>query len=222
MFLDSADPADWDRFLPLGFFHGVTTNPLLLERSGQTCSVANLRELGRAARNLGAREIQMQTWGSSPEQMVATGEELAGLGEPDLRAVIKVPATTGGLRAARSLAQKGHPVTLTAVYTPGQVMAAVGLGASYAAPYLGRITDAGQDGPAMIKAMHDILNGSASRTRLLVASLRSADRVIDLAARGLDTFTFGTTVAAELINSDLTASAAADFQRAAEAMGGKT
>lgn len=222
LFLDSADPADWDRLLPLGFFHGVTTNPLLLERAGQTCSVANLRELARAARDLGAREIQMQTWGDSPEQMVATGEELAGLGEADFRAVVKIPATNAGFRAAGSLVQRGHPVTLTAVYTPGQVMAAAGLGAAYAAPYLGRLADAGQDGPALIQAMSDILKGSASRTRLLVASLRSADQVIDLAARGLDTFTFGTTVATELISSDMTASAAADFQRAAEAMGEQT
>lgn len=222
IFLDSADPADWSRFLPLGFFHGITTNPLLLERAGQPCTVAGLRDLAGAARDLGAREIQMQTWGSGPEQMVKTGERLAELAEPDLRVVVKIPATAEGFQAAGILLADGHPITLTAVYTPGQVMAAAGLGASYAAPYLGRLDDAGQDGAATILTMHDILARTGSRTRLLTASLRTAQQVVDLAAKGLDTFTFGTQVADQLLDSDLTADAAGDFQRAAEAMGEKS
>jgi len=40
LYLDSADPTVWERWLPSGLFHGVTTNPLLLERAGQTCTVA--------------------------------------------------------------------------------------------------------------------------------------------------------------------------------------
>ena len=32
IFLDTADTAEWDDLLPTGIFHGVTTNPTLLER----------------------------------------------------------------------------------------------------------------------------------------------------------------------------------------------
>ena len=219
LFLDSADPADWRRFLPLGFFHGVTTNPLLLERAGQTCTVANLRELAGMARDLGTREIQMQTWGRNPGQMAETGEKLAELAEPGLRVVIKIPATAEGFQVARNLLANGRTVTLTAVYTPGQVMAAASLGAAYAAPYLGRLQDAGQDGAALVLNMHDILTRAGSRTRLLTASLRTVKQIVDLAAKGLDTFTFGPGVADQLLVSDLTSAAAIDFQRAAEAMG---
>ena len=219
LFLDSADPTDWRRLLPLGFFHGVTTNPLLLERAGQPCTVANLRSMAGAVRDLGAREIQMQTWGRSPEEMVETGNLLAEMDGPDLRVVIKIPATAEGFQVARSLLGNGCSVTLTAAYTPGQVMAAAALGASYAAPYLGRLDDAGQDGAATVLTMHDILAGTGSQTRLLTASLRTAEQIVDLATMGLDTFTFGPGVAEQLLVSDLTAAAAADFQRAAEAMG---
>jgi transaldolase len=219
LFLDSADPADWRRFLPLGFFHGVTTNPLLLERAGQPCTVANLRTLAGAAQDLGAREIQMQTWGGNPGQMAETGEKLAELAESDLRVVVKIPATAEGFQVARTLRANGRTVTLTAVYTPGQVMAAASLGAAYAAPYLGRLDDAGQDGAAVVLNMHDILTRTGSRTRLLTASLRTVEQIVDLAAKGLDTFTFGPGVADQLLVSDLTSAAAIDFQRAAEAMG---
>lgn len=218
LFLDSADPAAWNEFLPRGFFYGVTTNPLLLERAGQACTVANLRDLAGAVRAHGVREMQMQTWGHSPLEMVETGERLAELAEPGFRLVIKVPATEAGFQAARILVKNGHPVTLTAVYTGGQVMAAAGLGASYAAPYLGRLDDAGKDGTATVLAMQNILTRTGATTRLLTASLRTAEQVVELAVRGLDTFTFGTKVAADLVASDMTSAAAADFQRAAEAM----
>ena len=151
MFLDSADPADWDRFLPLGFFHGVTTNPLLLERAKQTCSLANLRDLAGSARDLGAHEIQMQTWGLSPEEMAGTGEELAALAEPGFRAVVKIPATASGFQAARSLVNNGHPVTLTAVYTPGQVMAAAGLGPPMPPPISDGFPTRVRTGPARFR-----------------------------------------------------------------------
>ena len=49
LFLDSADPDQWERWLPLGVFHGVTTNPFLLERVGQRCTPANLAALGDRA-----------------------------------------------------------------------------------------------------------------------------------------------------------------------------
>lgn len=68
--------------------------------------------------------------------------------------------------------------------------------------------------------MKSILDGCGAETRLLVASLRTADQVIQLAAQGLDTFTFGPQVAEQLLNEKLTTDAAADFQRAAETMGG--
>lgn len=219
LFLDSADPAEWRQFFPLGYFHGVTTNPLLLERAGQACTVDNLRELAGMAQQLGAREIQMQTWGPGPEEMVATGEKLAALAMPDLRVVIKIPATPEGFQAAGTLRQSGRDVTLTAVFTAGQVMASASLGACYAAPYLGRLEDAGQDGTAKLLTMKDILTRTGSKTRLLTASLRTVEQVVDLAARGLDTFTCGSRVASDLVASSLTRKAAGDFQRAAEAMG---
>ena len=225
LFLDSADPGDWEEYLPLGFFRGVTTNPLLLERAGQPCTVENLGRLAKCAGDLGAREIQMQTWGETWGQMTETGNELAQVAaeyDGHLSAVIKVPATGEGFRAARALRDLDHEVTLTAVYTPGQVLLAAGLGAAYAAPYLGRLVDAGQDGPGTVLAMQDILRRSRSSTRLLTASLRSAAQVVDLVVLGLDTFTFGTRVAAELVAAELTTAAAADFQRAAEAMGKQT
>jgi transaldolase len=219
LFLDSADPAAWQRWLPTGIFHGVTTNPVLLERAGQKCTVDHLAELAARARELGAREIHLQTWGDDASVLYERGAMLGYLANPHLSVAVKVPATRLGLPVARRLAGHGVRITLTAVFEPGQVVAAAGFGAAYAAPYLGRLTDAGRDGAAAAEAMHEILARTGSGTRLLTASIRSAGIVVDLARRGLDTFTFGPDVAEELLASELTSAAAADFERAAEAMG---
>ena len=218
LFLDSADPDDWRRFLPLGTFYGVTTNPLLLERSGQTCSLANLERLTKLAVSLGASEIHLQTWGNTSEEMIHHGSQLALMAGLGIDVAVKVPATEMGFQVARQLREAGCALTITAVYNPGQVLLAAGFGAAYAAPYLGRINDQGRDGRQAILAMRDTLFHTQSSTRLLVASLRSASDVLELAQAGLDTLTFGSPVAADLIKENLTDLAAQDFQRAAEAM----
>ncbi len=215
LYLDSADPAAWARLLPLGFLYGVTTNPLLLERAGQRCTLANLEQLARTAAGLGAREIHLQTWGEEAEQLTARGRQLAAL-DCGLDVAVKVPATAAGFASAGRLVAAGATVTLTAVYAEGQVLAAAALGAAYAAPYLGRLDDAGRDGRAILVRMQALAAGTP--LRLLAASLRSAERVVDLAAAGLDTFTFGPDVAEALIQEPLTTAAAADFLRAAGAM----
>jgi len=151
--------------------------------------------------------------------MVERGRRLAALATARLAVAVKVPGTGDGFRAARELKAEGAVITVTAVYSPGQVVAAAGFGAAYAAPYLGRLSDAGRDGPAAIIAMHEILIRTGSSTRLLTASIRSAGLVVDLARLGLDTFTFGPGVCEELLSETLTDKAAADFQRAAKLMG---
>ncbi len=215
LLLDTADTDQWERWLPTGILGGVTTNPLLLERAGLPCNLETLGELAARATALGAGEIHVQTWGEDTDAMVRRGRELARLQSSGLRVLVKVPATEAGLRAAALLQEEDCALTLTAVFNRGQVMAAAALGAAYAAPYLGRMLDDGRNGMAEITAMQEILRRTASGTRLLTASLRTAAQVGELAARGVDTFTVAPRILAELLHDELTLKAAADFNRAA-------
>jgi transaldolase len=216
LFLDSARPDDWERWLPLGVFYGVTTNPLLLERAGQACTPENLAALGDRAFALGAREIHLQAWGETPAQLVACGRRLAGLAP---QVAVKLPAIEAGLEAARRLLGENVPVTLTAIYNAGQVLAAASLGCAYAAPYLGRLDDLGRDGTAEVIAMQELLQNTTAPTRLLVASLRSWDKVVELAWEGCDTFTFAPEVAEGMVDDPDTEEAAEAFAEAARQMG---
>ncbi len=137
---------------------------------------------------------------------------------------VKVPATETGLLVASQLAETGCAVTLTAVYNPAQVVLAAGFGAAYAAPYLGRINDltpeaAEPAGDKTILTMHDILRNTRSATRLLVASIRSATEVIQLASWGPGHPDLLGPWPPRLLTDPNTLAAAADFERAAGTAG---
>jgi transaldolase len=215
LFLDTADTTQWQNWLPTGLFYGVTTNPLLLERSQVTCSVEKLKDLARQAFNLGAKEVQLQTWGTSVDALVKTGKLLAAI-SPHI--VVKVPITRIGAEAASQLIAQGIRITLTGVYAVHQVLIAAALGADYAAPYLGRINDLGRNGRDDLVAMQREIAGVGSATRILVASIRSVDDIAFLATQGLDTFTFSPAIAQAFFDVTATNQAASDFEQAARHM----
>ncbi len=211
--LDSADRAAWGKWLPLGCFYGVTTNPILLEAADVPCTLPTLSTLARQAFDLGAGEVHMQTWGRTRDLYVDHGRALAAI---DPRVVVKVPATVEGVAAAAKLRDNGVRLTLTAVYCGVQALVASALGAEYAAPYLGRMNDAGRDGFGEVVAMARGERERGSSMRILVASLRDPGDLLRLAGEGLDTFTFGPKLAAGLLADELAAEAVEAFEKAAE------
>ncbi|MBB3949965.1 transaldolase family protein [Aureimonas jatrophae] len=212
LFLDTADREAYARWLPTGLFHGVTTNPTILERSGLRSDLSVLAGLVETVLRYPVQEVQAQAWGTETRALVETGRALAAI---DPRVVVKVPVTENGMRAVCEMHAFGIRTTVTAVYASHQALTAAAAGADYVAPYFGRINDAGRDGVAVMREMRAILATAGDGTRLLVASLRSADDAARLAAAGCDTFTFGTAVAEGLFADPDTTAAARAFEEAA-------
>jgi transaldolase len=214
LFLDTADTAAWDMWLPTGLFHGITTNPTILAASGIPSTLSALNGVAIDAFSRGVAELQMQTFGRDADRLAETGRAIAAL---DPRIVVKVPITQDGVVAAHRLKAEGIRVTLTAVYAAHQAVTAAAIGADYVAPYLGRMADAGRDAFGEIAAMQEIAARSGGAMRVLVASVRSADDLARLGRLGVDTFTFGPRIAAALFADPLTNAAAEAFEKAAEA-----
>lgn len=213
LMLDCADERQWEAWLALGIFYGVTTNPLLLESAKVLCHVENLRALAKRALDYGIQEIQLQTWGGSVDQYVSRGHRLA---EIDPRVVVKVPATKVGTTAAVQLIRAGVRVTMTGIYAVPQVLIAAAIGAEYAAPYLGRIHDSGRNGCEDLGMMQRSLTGVDSSLRLLVASIRRAEDISVLAAQGLNTFTVSVAIAEQFFDVPATLKATEAFESAAQ------
>jgi transaldolase len=212
LYLDSAKRAEWDEWLATGLFYGVTTNPTVLAAAGIPCTVRALSDLVHIALEHGIHEVHVQTWGATASLMVEHGKALAAINH---RVVVKIPITRAGIEAARRLRSGDVITTFTALYAAHQALTAAVVGVEYAAPYLGRINDGGRDGFAEIIAMQTILSKLDSTTRLLVASIRSANDIGVLAQAGLDTYTLSAAVAAELLNDRETLAAVAAFEAAA-------
>ena len=206
--------AEWEALLPTGIFHGVTTNPTLLKRANEPCTIENLHRLARKALEL-SDEFMCQAWG---HDLYECGMQLSAPARD--RITIKVPVTMKGVTAASQLIQSGCRVCLTACYNHKQALLAASVGAEYLAPYLGRMTDAGLDGRHECCYMNNIVKGMNSNTRILVASLRDAETLADLAANcNMDTFTFSPAVARELFVDALTDEAAVVFETDAQEAG---
>ena len=219
LFLDTAVKSEWESLLPLGIFHGITTNPTLLERAGLECTISAVQTLAKEALSMvGCDEFMCQTWGRTATETYNVGMQLSEIDREKI--VVKVPVTMEGTAAASKLIQSGVRVCLTACYNSDQAIVAAGLGAEYIAPYLGRMTDSGKDGIEECKRMQDIVHGMNSSTRIFVASIRDTKSLGDLMSHGMESFTFSPDIARELFSETLTITAAAEFEAAAKRCGG--
>jgi TalC/MipB family fructose-6-phosphate aldolase len=205
LYLDTADRAAAEPLLATGLFAGLTTNPAILRRAG--LGVDAIPEIYRWATGAGAREVFLQAWG---DDLVGTGRKLRALG-PEV--VVKFSASIEGSTACATLAPQ-TPTLLTAVYNAGQALIAAAAGATYVAPYLGRMIDAGRAAMSDVIAMQEVLRDTG--TRILVASVRDVPSMVALARHGVECFTFGPPVAGQFFDDELTASAVMEFEEAAQ------
>lgn len=219
LYLDSADLGVLKGVLPHPLVYGVTTNPTLMRRVGLT--YADLPRFVEAVQALGAKALHLQVPCSTAEETVREGRKLAALGPPGV-VLVKIPATREGLSGAAALVAEGIPVTMTAVYRPEQALWSQMVGASYAAPYLGRLEDGGQDGLALIGRMQGLLErySGATPTRLLVASVRSREAVLGLLTLGVGAITLPPTLLTELLDDPDTDRASAAFLEDARSLAG--
>jgi len=206
LFIDSAERELLEPLLKTGLFAGVTTNPTLLARAG--VKLKELPELVTWVRATGAETVFVQAWGVTVEDYLTCA---VGLVETCGDVVVKVPATPAGVAAVRSLEASGVRTLLTAVYNHVQVVPAIISGATYLAPYLGRMNDAGLDGVAEIAQMQTVIDKARAAARILVASIRTPDQLARLAMCGVQDFTIAPKLWWELLSEPLTDAAVGVF-----------
>ena len=213
LYIDSADLDELNQCLPHPVIHGVTTNPTILKRAGVTR--AALPGLFERLFKLGVKQVQAQVHAAAADAMLEDARTLLAGFDPG-QIVIKIPVTRDGLRAGADLISRGVPVTFTAVYALEQAHFSAQLGATYAAPYFGKMDDVGFDGLGMITKMQAIIEKSGADTRLLVASIRSREAYLALLKIGVGAITIPARLFAELLDHQATLEAERAFLADAE------
>ena len=210
------DSAVWDDISPWishPLVYGVTTNPTLMARVGLT--YAQMPDFVARVLEGGAWSVQVQVRHSEVDRMLEDAQKSLEWGSAGC-VIPKIPATKEGLAVAARLSSAGVPVTLTAVYAVEQALWANLAGAAYAAPYLGRLADSGQNALEVIRQMQSHVAGSS--TRLLVASLRSRQAVLDVLALGVGSVTVPPRLLPELFHHSATLEAETQFLQDAEVL----
>ena len=117
----------------------------------------------------------------------------------------------------KQLKKDGIATTATAIYTPLQGFLAGKCGAAYAAPYINRIDNMGYDGIGVARTIHDIFRQNGLATKLLAASFKNSQQVLELCSCGVGAATVAPAVIAGLVKNAAIDSAiqafAEDFKR---------
>ena len=178
IFLDTAIVDDIARRND-GLISGVTTNPTLIAKSGRTP-----HEVYQEIFDLGVKDLSIEVEGEYFDELIANS--LSVMKRYTDYATIKLPCTTDGLVACKHLVKQGIRVNMTLVFSVSQAILCSIAGATYVSPFVGRLDDNGQNGIDLIRDIVKVFCMHKSNTRVLAASIRSAQSAAKCFEAGAD------------------------------------
>ncbi len=196
IFIDSADLAEIKEAATLGLIDGCTTNPSLLAKVGRKIETA-IPEICEIVDGPVSAEVVATEY----DAMLKEGRTLAKLHK---NVVVKVPLTSDGLRAVRTLKKEGIRTNVTLCFSATQAMLAAKAGAAYISPFIGRIDDTAQEGIELVEQIVTIYENYGYETEVLTASVRSPLHVLQAALIGSHCATVPMSVIRQLIKHPLT------------------
>jgi transaldolase len=211
LLIDSADVEDIRRALALGFVTGVTTNPALIARTGRP-GMDVLKDILRITDG----PVFFQVTADTVEHRAEQAWDISRLAPQQIH--VKIPATTENIALAAHLSKEGIQCAVTAVSSPGQAYMAGLAGATYIAPYVNRMTRSLGNGVEVVRRCAALLQGT--RTRIVAASLKSVDEVIETLLAGAHDVTIPLDLILALGEHELSQQAIRDFAAATAAAAG--
>ncbi len=151
IFVDTAMIEEIKEAESWGILDGVTTNPSLIKKAADGLEGVSLDEYIQDILKTVSGPVSLEVAGTSYEDMVAEAKVLYSKFNPvNDNVVIKIPVNTymedgddnfEGIKAIKTLSEKGIPINCTLVMTSNQALMAAKAGAAYVSPFLGRIDD---------------------------------------------------------------------------------
>jgi transaldolase len=195
-FIDTADVNEIREAHALGLVDGVTTNPSLIAKSGRKFKDVIKEIVSIVDGPISAEVISLDAPG-----MIKEGKELAKIHK---NIVVKLPMTPEGLKACKTLTDKGIKTNVTLIFTSMQALLAAKAGATYVSPFVGRLDDISQDGMGIIEEIRTIFDNYGYMAEIIVASVRNPIHVLNSALIGADIATIPYSVMIQLAKHPLT------------------
>jgi len=180
-FVDTANVDAIRELNELGMADGVTTNPSLILKSGR-----DILEVTKEICSIVDGPVSAEVVATEAGAMIEEGKKLAQIAS---NIAVKVPLTWDGLKACKTLSGEGHMVNVTLCFSANQALLAAKAGATFISPFIGRLDDINLDGMDLIADIRDIYDNYAFETKILAASIRSANHMSEAAKIGADVAT---------------------------------
>jgi len=214
IFIDTANLSEIRKAKALGLVDGVTTNPTLLAKEGETAETL-IRKISKEVKG----PVNVEVTGITCEEIVKEAKVLATWGD---EIVIKIPINQEGLKAVRILATEGIQTNVTLLFSASQAILAAKAGATYICPFIGRLDDISFNGLELIQQIREIYdNYDEIETRIIVASVRNPIHVIEAARMGAEIVTIPPAILDQMAKHPLTDRGIAQFLEDAKKIGVK-
>jgi transaldolase len=196
-FIDTANPDEIKRAYEMGVIDGVTTNPTLISKEKKDFE-SLIEEICKIIKGL---PISLEVLSLNSEGMIEEARRLSKMGE---NIVVKIPMTTEGLKAIKTLVSEGIKTNTTLVFSPTQALLAAKAGTTYVSPFIGRLDDIAQTGMELIEQIVTIFTNYGFESQVIVSSIRHPIHVLEAALIGADVATIPYKVIEQLVKHPLT------------------
>ena len=203
LFIDTAEIEEIKSLNITGLIDGVTTNPSLIAKSGRNI-IETIAEICTEVSGPVSAEVTATDFDS----MIKEGRKLSAIAD---NVAIKVPLTFDGLRACKTFSDDGIMVNVTLCFSAAQAILAAKAGATFISPFIGRLDDIGADGMSLISEITEIYEIYGFETKVLAASIRSVQDIIDVSKLGADVATIPPKFLKAMYHHPLTDKGLADF-----------
>jgi len=196
LYIDTANLDQIRQAHDMGVLDGVTTNPTLIakecvdyaKRLAEICEVV-------------PGPVSAEVIATKSDEMIAEGKDRASIAG---NIVVKLPSTVDGLRACKALSDEGIRTNMTLCFQSLQALMVAKAGAYLVSPFIGRIDDIGEDGMELIVKIRQIYDNYGLSTKVLAASIRHPNHLLQCALAGADVATVPFEVIAKVMNHPLT------------------
>lgn len=207
LMIDSANLIQIEEYLKYLPVDGVTTNPSILKKEGKIEFISHMKGI----RNLIGkdRSLHVQVVSEGYEGIIKDAHTI--LEKVDSDANIKIPVSKDGLRAIKELKKENVNITATAIYTKIQALLAMELEPDYLAIYINRMSNLNTDPFEVVKSVADNIRLTGSQSKILGASYKNVDQVIQTIGNGATHVTVGSDVIDKFVSNPNISKAVKDF-----------
>lgn len=196
IYIDTANLDEIKRAAALGVLDGVTTNPSLVAKEGVDFRT-RLEEICQVVKG----PVSAEVVAIEHDAMIAEAEPLTQIA-PNI--VVKLPCIEEGLRACKTLSDRGVKINMTLCFQPLQALLAAKAGAFLISPFVGRIDDVGGDGMEVVQQIRQVYDNYSYTTKILTASIRHPQHMVQAAMMGSDAATAPFKVIQQMMKHPLT------------------